>query len=135
LTDDDISDLSIGSVLGDYNPVTKGWLDVIQRLQRDVMAARGSFVGPLALNLVYFVDGKHGAVDFEGVRAGRSELKIPRLMVQAAVPAGPAPANARSELLRLLDSAIDLATEWARRKKIADDLPEIRSIAEAVKMI
>lgn len=82
---------------------------------------------PLNVNIVFHVDGRLAPNEFSGVRTGRFSKKNSHLMVQAAVPSSAAE-DRTATLLRLLADAIDEAEAFARKKKIASELTEIRTI-------
>lgn len=124
--------LSIGAVFGGPSEDDQRWWPDIQWLMNAVIARRQGARSPLAVNVVYHVDGEFlPPVDFEGVRTGRLSRKRMVLMVQAAVPMGPVD-DRRDTLLRLLAEAVLEAERLAKRRKIADGLPEIRAIVDAV---
>src|SRR6266540_1907436 len=93
----------------------------------NVQAARVRVVSPLNLNVVFHVDGRLAPNEFTGVRTGRFSAKAAHLMVQAAVQLGPVE-DREEVLMSLLSDAINVAEEFARKKKLADDLAGIRRI-------
>ena len=123
--------LSLGTVYGGTLEVDGLWRPVIQRLRRQVMAAREGVTSALCVNVVYHVTGHIWAPDFEGVRTGSFSRMKMHLIVQAALPTEPIQ-DRRTVLLCLLRDAVVEAEEFARQRKIADGLPEIRGIVEAV---
>ncbi|WP_146184913.1 hypothetical protein [Agromyces badenianii] len=86
---------------------------------------------PLALNVVFHVDGKLAANEFTGVRTGHFSKKDSHLMVQAAVPSGPVE-NRQAVLLSLLRDAVAEAETFAKKRGIAESLDEIRAIINQV---
>lgn len=98
------------------------------RLTRRIAALQAGVVTPLNVNVVYHVPGEILAPDYEGVRTGRFSRRDSLLMVQAAVPSS---AEDKDAVLRaLLLQAIDEAERWAKRKGLANDLGQLRRIAE-----
>lgn len=119
--------LSVGAVLGDYNAENNAWKSAINELGRQVMELREGMSSPLNVNIVFHVQGRLAPNEFSGVRTGRFSKKNSHLMVQAAVPSSAAE-DRTATLLRLLADAIDEAEAFARKKKIASELTEIRTI-------
>jgi hypothetical protein len=127
----EIPTLSIGALFGDWNSELRAWDEHIKLLMRQVMDLRSEGGTPLRLNIVFHLDGRLVPLDFEGVRTGRFSKKNSHLMVQAAVPPGPVD-DRRGVLLQLMNAAVDEAEAFARRRRIAEVLHEIRQIAQRV---
>lgn len=124
--------LSIGAVFGGSPEVDEQWRPEIQRLMNAVIVFREGVRSPLAVNVVFHVEGSLlPPVEFEGVRTGTFSRKTMQLMVQAAVPREPVH-DRRGVLLGLLSDAVTEAEVLAARRKIASGLPEIHGIVEAV---
>lgn len=123
--------LSVGVVFGGSPHVDKAWDPAISRIMRAVIQARYRTTTPLSVNVVYHVTGELLQAEFSGVRTGTFSRKRMLLMVQAAVPPEPVE-DRRGVLLGLLRAAVDEAEAFARRRKIADGLPEIHGIVGAV---
>lgn len=119
--------LSIGIVLGDWNSTNKAWDQAITTLMKQVIAAREGVDSPLRVNVVYHVDGKVAPNEFEGVRTGRFSKKDSHLLVQVAVPPGPVD-DCRVVLMKLLDEAVAEAERFARKRRIAEQLVDIRGV-------
>ena len=86
---------------------------------------------PLSLNVVFFTDGRLLPLKFSGVRTGRFSRKSSKLMIQAAIP--PGRADEREDILiKLLKDAIDEAEVFARRRKVADNLSELRALVDSL---
>jgi hypothetical protein len=127
---DEIPVLSIGSVNG--NGIgTYEWRVAMRPLAARIRQLRDGVDSPLHVNVVYFVPGPAFRPDFEGVRTG-SYLKAQHaLVVQVALPI--APAVPHQQILRaLLLDAIDAAEEFARRRKIAEELSGLRDLARTI---
>lgn len=123
-----IQPLSIGSVVGGTGPTARQWKEPVRRLAQRIAALRVGAVTPLNLNVVFHVPGEILAPDFDGVRTGRFARRDSLLMVQAAVPTH---AKDKPAVLRtLLLDAIDEAERWAQHKGLADELGQLRRIAE-----
>lgn len=97
-----------------------------------VIALREGVSSPLNVNVVFHVEGRLlPPVEFEGVRTGTFRRKTMDLMVQAAVAPEPV-ADRRAVLTGLLRDAVAEAEAFAKRRKIAAELPEIRGIVDAL---
>lgn len=124
--------LSIGAVFGGSPAFDAAWMPEIQRLMQEVISRREGVESPLCVNVVFPAGGRLlPPVEFEGVRTGRFSRKTLHLMVQAAIPAEPVE-DRRAVLVGLLRDAVAEAGALAKRRKIADDLPELRGIVEAL---
>ncbi len=100
-----------------------------RHLTRQVMLAASGVSSPLNVNVVFQLPGDWIAPDFVGVRTGRFNASRSLLMIQAAVPPEAAD-NPDSALLTLLAMAVDSAEAYARRKKIAPDLPDLHALVD-----
>jgi hypothetical protein len=120
--------LSIGSVVGGAGLAARQWNEPLTRLTRRIAELQAGVVTPLNVNVVYHVPGEILAPDYEGVRTGRFSRRDSLLMVQAAVPSS---AEDKDAVLRaLLLQAIDEAERWAKRRGVANDLGQLRRLAE-----
>lgn len=116
--------LSLGAIMGlgrDWR-----WEEALRALSRRVRLNR-DVDSPLNVNVVFQMPGDSLKPEFAGTRTGTYSRKQNLLMVQAAVPLHPV-SDADAELLALLALAIDEAELFARRRKIAQGLPELRSV-------
>jgi hypothetical protein len=121
--------ISLGMISGGPSEAAESWVRAWQIATRTIEAARGDIVSPLALNVVFHVPGQFLTPEFTGLRTGRFSKKDLTLMVQVAMPDVPAPPNAVPLLYDLVADAIDLAEEFAlRRKAISTPLNELREI-------
>jgi hypothetical protein len=120
--------LSTGAVV-DSDAESKAWKLAISSLGKEIMSLRESVDSPLCVNVVFHVDSKFSPNEFEGVRPGRFSKKDSHLLVQAAVPLGPVE-DRRGVLLDLLAAAIDEAEAFARNRRLAEDLSEIRTLVQ-----
>lgn len=118
--DDQAKVFSIGSVVGGRTPGNRAWTDEIARLTMEAVAARAGVEAPLNLNVVFHVAGNLVQPEFEGVRTGTFRKAERLLMVQVSL-AELAPANPRSELLSLLQSAVAEAEAWSKRRRLTFD--------------
>jgi hypothetical protein len=129
MTEHDISALSIGAMIGGTGQPERYWEKLLTDLMEDVAQARGGIVSPLCVNVVYQVPGNVlTELKFEGVRTGRYSAKDHHLLIQAALPRD-IPDDPDELIGDLLLSAVDAAVQFGRKRKLADDLPEVRAIA------
>lgn len=105
--------LSIGTVLGDSDTDSQSWKRGINALSKRVAEARQGVESPLAVNVVFHVDGKLAPNEFSGVRTGRFSKAKRHLMVQPAVPSGSV-IDRRAVLAALLMEALDEAEAFAQ---------------------
>ncbi len=120
-------------MVGGTGQEARRWGDAAMEIARGVKALRGGVESPLNVNVVYQVPGEVVPVDFSGVRTGRYSSAERLLLVQAAVPGG-APPHATETLLDLLDSALEAAEGFARRKGISDrPLEALRAVASELR--
>jgi hypothetical protein len=94
------------------------------------MAAREGAPSPLNVNVIFQVPGNNITPDFEGVRTGHLSKKKRWLIFQAALPESPPGGDIDADLLDRLKEAIAEAEAWAKRRKIADDLPALHRIVD-----
>ena len=123
--------LAIGAILGDSDMESMSWSRAIGALSQRVETLSLGLTSPIRVNVVFHVDGKLAPNEFAGVRTGRFNKGKSLLVVQAAVPPGPAD-DGRAVLLRLLADAINEAETFARKRRIADGLDEIRALIESL---
>jgi hypothetical protein len=119
--------LSIGSVVG--GPETTKWEAAITEVRRQVDEACVGITSPLKVNVVFHVPGSILKPDYEGVRTGSFFRKHGLLVVQVALPEE-APEDPAAHLRRAMVAAIAEAEAWARRKRIATELPELRELVK-----
>lgn len=130
MTDEEVAALSIGVVNGDSDSRNRAWGDSAMAIARRVIEVRAGKESPLRLNVIYHIDGRLAPNEFEGVRTGRFSKKLMLLAVQVAVQDTEAEEPERTAtLLAGLAEAVEQAEVWARRKGIADSLPDLRDIA------
>lgn len=121
--------LAIGAILGDSDTESMSWSRAIGSLSRQVETLSRGLTSPVRVNVVFHVDGRITPNEFAGVRTGRFTKKQSLLVVQAAVPPGPAD-DRHGILIRLLSDAIDEAETFAQKRRIAKDLGGIRDLIE-----
>jgi hypothetical protein len=129
---DDIEEayvLSIGSIVGGVGPEARAWKEPIRELSRQVANARLGVESPLNLNVVFHVPGEVLRIGDEYVRTGRYDSRTRHLMVQATVPES-LPEQPGRFLISRLSEAVDAAELWARRRRVADSLPALRTILD-----
>lgn len=120
--------LSIGALYGGTTEGVRRWKALINPLRERVIALVDTGVqSTVHVNVVYQVPGEILGVDFSGVRTGRYSSKDRHLLVQAAVPRE-VPEDAEALLIALLRDSIAEATAFAKHRRIANDLPELREL-------
>lgn len=122
--------LSVGAVMGDTD-AEKAWGPAIGTLTMRVRELRDNVDSPVRLNVMFHVDGRLVPNDFEGVRTGRFRKKDASLIVQAAVPST-VEGDKGVALRELLADAVAAAESYARRKKLADDLGDLRTLVAEI---
>jgi hypothetical protein len=121
--------ISLGLITGGQNDEAKSWVQPWQEASASISEARGAAISPLALNVVFHVPGNILAPDYSGLRTGRFTRKDATLMVQVAMHGDGAPTDAVSRLYDLVAEAIELAEEFAIRRKVTSEpLTELRNI-------
>lgn len=123
--------LSIGIVVGGMTSKARIWDEALTRLTVRVDEARQGWNSALNVNAVFHVPGNILKPEFEGVRTGTYSKKDGWLMVQVALPEQP-PEDVDSDLRERLMAAVDEAERWARRRRVADDLAELRRLVAAL---
>ena len=124
--------LSIG-LIKDTTLSTKPWQEAVLTLGRAVTKVRGDASSPLNVNVVYQVGGTMIDAEFSGVRTGSFRRKDSLLMVQVGIPLTEANADvddAATIVRERLLAAIAEVEAWARKRKLADDLGQLRVIAD-----
>ena len=123
---EDAEPLSIGIVL-EAGLARRRWDDALTRLAQQVASARSNVQTPLNVNVVFYVPSKLLQLDWTGERTGRYSKKDDLLMVQVALPEEP-PDDVDDYLRERLAAALGEAEEWARKRRVADDLNELRAL-------
>ena len=124
--------LSLGSVAGGVGSRPRAWSEAVSRMSIQIRNFRVDVDSPLRVNVVFHISGEVVDIDFTGVRTGRYSKADRALMIQVAVP-DEEPKNYEPVLLGLLDDALDEAARFARKKGLAEDLSELRSIVAQLK--
>lgn len=128
IVDDDARPLSIGAVIGGQNSDALAWKDEIGKMMRQVSAAAESLTSPLNVNVIFQVPGEFiPELEFSGVRTGHFDKNTSHLIVQAALDAKPG-SHPQEELMSLLDMAVDVAEQFARKRGLGDDLSVQRAL-------
>ena len=127
---EEIPVLSIGSV-NEHGPQNYEWQKALRPIAGRIKRMRDNVHSPLHLNVIYLIPGPTLQPDFEGVRTGHYSRARHALIVQAALPQDPS-APYEEVVRTLLLAAVDAAEEFARRRKIAESLPQLRELAAAI---
>ena len=123
--------LSIGSVVGGQTPNMRAWDEGVVRLARKVASARDKFDSPLNVNVIFHVAGDLLSPEFSGVRTGYFSKEQNWLIVQVAINEEPT-ADVDTTLKLRLQEAVNEAERWARRRKIARELLDLKQLVESV---
>jgi hypothetical protein len=122
--------LSIGMILGN-TPESWPWKSELRPLSIAIRQRAAGVISPLAVNVVFIVPGDSLPDEFDGLRTGTYSRSKGILMVQVALNRSAGPPSEET-VRRLLSDAVDLAEEFARRRKIAPSLPELRAIVDSI---
>ena len=131
MTDEKPPVLSIGAV-SDLSPEINAWWAEIRRLALAVQEVRQGMPEPdhpLNVNVVFHIEGGLVQPDFRGVRSGSYSKRTKHLMIQAAIEHD-VTVDKRQKVVDLFKESIREAEKYARKKRIADDLPYLWSIAD-----
>ena len=129
MTDEEPPVLSIGAVQ-DLSPEINAWWAEIRRLALAVQEIRqGTPDGPLNVNVVFHIEGGLVQPEFRGVRSGSYSKRTKHLMIQVAIEHDVS-VDKRQKVVELFRAAISEAEEYAKRKRIADDLSYLWDIAD-----
>ncbi|MHA7271468.1 hypothetical protein [Arthrobacter sp. HLT1-20] len=121
--------LSIGAILGDSDSESMAWSRQINALSRKVQNARQDITSPLRVNVVFHVDGKLAPNEFVGIRTGSFSKKRSMLMIQVAITLDQVD-DIPKYLRRLLEASIVESEIFARKRKLADGLPELLTLVK-----
>jgi hypothetical protein len=123
------SPLTFGAIINTL-PVTTPASMAIRELSKEVEQAAMGLTTPLRLGVIFvLVSPRYGSPGFEGI--GSHEFSDgDSLVVEAAVPD---PGIGRVEIIELIAAAVEFAVNFARRKKIADDLPVLRTLLDVIR--
>jgi len=124
--------VSIGTVVGGMTPANKPWREALDQLGRAVSEARTGLQSELNVNVVFQVPGNFLQPDFEGVRTGSYRKADNLLMVQVAIPEGGPGEDYFGWVVAAMRDAIAAAESWARRRKVASELPALRALVDAL---
>ena len=122
--------LSFGAVLGDSDALSRRWGAAVGELTRSARSAQEGVSSPLRLFVAFHLGGRLAPNEFTGVRTGRRDAQG-WLSVQVALT----PDEGRDPqrvLIQGLRDALDAAEAFARRNKVASELPELRAVIEKI---
>jgi hypothetical protein len=108
--------LSIGSIEGGWSPVNKTWREKIRNLIWTIDEAQQGVESPVNVNVIFHIPGDILVPDYRGARTGHFSKKENSLKYESTSSGS---------------SALEQAEIWARKRGIAEDLTELRRIAEA----
>ncbi|MEU3188993.1 hypothetical protein ABZ707_33045 [Streptomyces sp. NPDC006923] len=111
-----LSPLSLKSIIGG-GLEDKRWTAALDSLREAAQKIGTPSDVPFNLTVTYFVPGEIYGPKFSGIRIGSFLEDFRSLVVQVALPRHPE-ADARAELLDLLDEAIPRAEGWGKWKKL-----------------
>lgn len=131
--DEAAKSLSIGMIVGGRTLGNRAWIEAIQQLMKDVIAARDGIESDINVNIEFHVPGNFLTPEFDGVRTGTFRKSDSLLKVQAALPSE-APADPRRSLLGILSASLDAVDSWAIAKKRALDTEPLRGIVAALEV-
>lgn len=107
------------------------WSRQINALSQSVQHARQDIASPVRVNVVFHVDGKLVPNEFVGIRTGRFSKKESKLMIQAAISLDPVE-DIPTYLRGLLEESVVAAEIYARKRKLADGLPELLALVRGL---
>lgn len=110
---------------------SREWERAIKALMRQVGEVRGEYASPLQVGVTFHIPGEVSRPKFGGVRTGGYDEPSKVLVVQIALPEQPEQ-DADREVRELLKRAVNAAEEFARRRGIAETLPELRELLAAL---
>jgi hypothetical protein len=126
---DDVA-LALSAVIGGTR-ADPAWEASVTSVARRVAAIRGGYSSPVCVNVVYRIPGEVTAPRFVGARIRRYYDEDSLLVIDAALPARPGD-DPDFEVLDMLTQAVDKAEHYARSQGIADGLPRIRELLQAL---
>ncbi|GAA4361697.1 hypothetical protein [Angustibacter luteus] len=125
----DMPCLAIGAVLGDSDSESRDWGRAIREVSMEASALCAEVNSPILVNAVLHVDGRIVPNEFTGVRTGRYDRHTHVLVVQVAMGNhAPVDGDRRTVLVNLVADALDEAERYAKRRGLADSLPELRQV-------
>lgn len=127
---EDVRVLSFGAVLGDSDALSRRWGAALGELNRRAESAQVGVASPLRLYVAFHLDGRVAPNEFTGVRTGRRDAQG-WLSVQVALVPGEG-RDPHKVLTQGLRDALDAAEAFARRNKVATELPELREVLERI---
>ena len=128
VADEQPQPLSIG-VIVESSVENRPWRDAARALTIRVAQARADVVTPLNVNVVFHIGGRSLKPEFSGVRTGSFSKRRSLLMVQIALPEE-VPSDPDMHLKQAVYDALDAAQQWAARRRVASDIPTLRSILD-----
>lgn len=122
--------LFIGIVHGP-SEVQHHWADLAMGLSRRASEqyAEDRASSPFALQVHFLARGRYVEPEFDGLRVLRFSRRRKLFSVEAVLGER-FPDDPLAEMVGLLRQAVDAASDYARKKKIADDLPSLRRAVE-----
>lgn len=96
-----------------------------------IKKSREGVTSPLNVNVIFQIPGDVLSPDFSGVRTGYFSKKSCTLIVQVGLPVE-LPEDVDGYLKECVLLALGQAEGWAKSRHIAENLEEIRQIAEMI---
>ena len=127
---EDVRVLSFGAVLGDSDALSRRWGAALGDLTRQAKIAQDGVISPLRLYVAFHLDGRLVPNNFTGVQTGRRDAQGWLSVQVALIP--DEERDPHKVLTEGLRDAVDAAESFARRNKIATELPELREVLDRI---
>jgi hypothetical protein len=127
MNDDDRFRVLAFSVICGPDTDSAAWADAVMSLERRLYEqAEGAVpTAPFTLHVLFHAPNRFLSPDWSGVRLGRMSKRYRTLGVDVALEPTP-PTDPVAAVIRWAELAVEEACQRARRRRVADDLPELR---------
>jgi hypothetical protein len=105
----------------------KTWTTSVNALCHQLLEIARGYESPMNLDVLFIVPGEVFQPDFAGLLQQRFRSHQNLLRIEVALTDPPSD-DPHGDLHALMGRAIDMAEAYARRKRIADDLRQIREL-------